>query len=182
MATTTPVLDGTYELDRTHSTVQFAVRHAGVSTFRGSFVDFGARLIIEEGVAVLEAGAAVQSISIVDPPEFREHVVQGNDFFAADAHPRIVFESARIDLVEDARSTVYGGLEIRGVRRPVTAMATFTPPTEDPFGNTRIGLAVNATIDRRGWGMDWQLQLPSGGDALGWDVDVSAHLEFTKDV
>jgi polyisoprenoid-binding protein YceI len=175
------VLDGTYELDRTHSTVQFAVRHAGVSTFRASFADLVARLIIESGVAVLEAGAAVESISIVDPPEFREHVVHGNDFFAADAHPRIGFESARIDLVDDARLTVDGVLEIRGVRRPVTAMARLTPPAEDPFGNTRIGLAVEATIDRRSWGMDWQMQLPGGGDALGCEVDISAHLEFTKD-
>jgi polyisoprenoid-binding protein YceI len=181
MATTIPVLDGTYELDRTHSTVQFAVRHAGVSTFRASFADLDARLSIEDGKAVLAAGAAVESISIVDPPEFREHVVHGNDFFAADRHPRIRFESARIDVVEDARVTVYGVLEIRGVQRPVTATATFTPPTEDPFGNTRIGLAVAGTIDRRSWGMDWQMELPRGGDAVGWEVGVTAQLEFTKE-
>ena len=54
MATTTPALDGTYELDRTHSTVQFAIRHVGVSTFRGSFADLEARLIIEDEVASLE--------------------------------------------------------------------------------------------------------------------------------
>ena len=51
MATTTPVLEGTYELDRTHSTVQFAIRHVGVSTFRGSFADPEAALVIEDEVA-----------------------------------------------------------------------------------------------------------------------------------
>jgi polyisoprenoid-binding protein YceI len=181
MATTMPVLDGTYELDRTHSTVQFAVRHAGVSTFRASFADIDARLTIEGGTAVLAAGTAVESISIVDPPEFREHVVHGNDFFAAEVYPRIGFESARIDLVEDARVTISGVLEIRGVRRPVRATAAFTPPTEDPFGITRIGLAVTGTLDRRSWGMDWQMELPRGGDALGWEVEVSAQLEFAKE-
>jgi polyisoprenoid-binding protein YceI len=181
MATTTPVLDGTYELDRTHSTVQFAVRHAGVSTFRGSFAEVDARLVIEGGEAVLTAGAAVESISIVDPPEFREHVVRGDDFFAAGAHPRIGFESARVQLVVDETLTAYGVLEIRGVRRPVTATGMFTPPTEDPFGNIKLGLAVKAAIDRRSWGMDWQMELPSGGDALGWEVEISAQLEFTKD-
>jgi polyisoprenoid-binding protein YceI len=181
MATTTPVLDGTYELDRTHSTVQFAVRHVGVSSFRASFGDLDARLVINGGVARLEAGAPVEAISIVDPPDFREHIVRGSDFFAADAHPRIGFESARIDLVGDAGLTVHGVLEIRGVTRPVTAIGTFTPPTEDPFGTTRIGLALRGAIDRRTWGMDWQMQLPNGGDALGWEVEISAQLEFTKD-
>ena len=181
MATTAPALDGTYELDRTHSTVQFTVRHVGVSSFRASFADLDARLVIDGGVAVLEAGAAVESISIVDPPEFREHIVRGGDFFAADAHPRIGFESGRFELVEDAAITVSGELEIRGVRQPVTAVGTFTPPTEDPFGNTRIGLAVEGTVDRRSWGMDWQMELPRGGDALGWEVEISAHLEFAKE-
>jgi polyisoprenoid-binding protein YceI len=181
MATTMPVLDGTYELDRTHSTVQFSVRHVGVSTFRASFGDLDARLTIVGGKAALAAGTAVESISIVDPPEFREHVVHGHDFFAAHAHPQIRFESAQIDVVEDARVALHGVLEIRGVERPVTAMATFTPPTEDPFGNIKIGLALAATIDRRHWGMGWQTELPGGGDALGWEVDVSAQLEFAKE-
>jgi polyisoprenoid-binding protein YceI len=180
MATLLPELDGTYELDRTHSTVQFAVRHVGVSAFRGSFAELTARLVIDRGVAVLEAGAAVESISIVEPPEFREHVVRGSEFFAADAHPDIRFKSDRIELVEEPVLTVAGVLEIRGVTRPATATATLTPPTEDPFGKTKLGVALDATIDRRSWGMDWQMQLPNGGDALGWDVEITAQLEFTK--
>jgi len=181
MATMMPVLDGTYVLDRTHSTAQFAVRHVGVSTFRGSFADVDARLLIECGAAVLSASAEVESISIVDPPEFREHVVRGDDFFAAAEHPRIRFDAARVQLVADETLTVYGVLEIRGVKCPVSAMGTFTPLTEDPFGDTKLGLAISATVDRRSWGMDWQMELPSGGDALGWEVEVSAQLEFRKD-
>ena len=84
MAMTTPVLEGTYELDRTHSTVQFAVRHVGVSTFRASFGVIDARLVIGNDTAELQAAADVESISIGEPLEFREHVVRGSDFFAAD--------------------------------------------------------------------------------------------------
>jgi polyisoprenoid-binding protein YceI len=62
----------------------------------------------------------------------------------------------------------------------VTATGTFTPPTEDPFGGIRIGFDLEATLDRREWGLDWQMPLPSGGDALGWNVEVSAQLELTK--
>jgi polyisoprenoid-binding protein YceI len=180
MTMTKTTLDGTYELDRTHSTVQFAVLHAGVSTFRGSFTDVDARLVITDDIAGLEAGTVVESISIVDPPEFREHVVRGEDFFAADAHPRLEFRSTRLAFDHDGALTVYGVLEIRGVKQHVSGSGEFTPPTEDPFGNTRVGIAVRSTLDRRLWGMDWQMELPAGGDALGWVVEVTAQLEFTK--
>jgi polyisoprenoid-binding protein YceI len=62
----------------------------------------------------------------------------------------------------------------------VTARGTFIPPTEDPFGGQRVGLALAAAIDRKDWGLDWQAPLPNGGDALGWEVEISAHLELTR--
>ena len=180
MAMTTPVLEGTYELDRTHSTVQFAVRHVGVSTFRASFGVIDARLVIGNDTAELQAAADVESISIGEPLEFREHVVRGSDFFAADEHPRISFRSTEIQLADDGTTTVAGDLEIRGISQPVSATGTFSPPTEDPFGGIRVGFHLDATLDRRAWGMDWQLPLPAGGDALGWDVEINAQLELTK--
>jgi len=171
---------GAYDLDRTHSTVQFAVRHLAVSTYRGSFGDIEARLTVENGAAELEARALAESVSIVEPPEFREHVVRGHDFFAADDHPLITFQSSTSVFDDDGRATVTGQLTIRGVSRTVTAQGTFSPPTEDPFGGARVGLELAATIDRKDWGLDWQAELPSGGDALGWSVELSAHLEFTR--
>jgi polyisoprenoid-binding protein YceI len=91
------------------------------------------------------------------------------------------FRSTRIELVEDGTASVDGVLEIRGVERPVRAAGTFAPPTEDPSGRTRLGFALAGTIDRRSWGMDWQLPLPAGGDALAWEVEITAHLELTRD-
>jgi polyisoprenoid-binding protein YceI len=180
MATAVQAADGVYELDNAHSTAQFAVRHVGVSTFRASFGRIDARLVLADGTGELDASATVESVSIADPPEFREHVVHGDDFFAAGVHPRIAFRSTSIELGDDRRATVSGELVVRGVSAPVTATGTFTPPTEDPFGGTRIGLELQATIDRRAWGMHWQMPLPNGGDALGWDVAVTAHLELTR--
>lgn len=180
MAATAPRIEGRYELDRTHSTVEFAVRHLTVSTFRASFGDFDARLTINEGAAELEAHAVAESISIVEPPEFREHVVRGQDFFAADDHPLITFRSTSLELDDEGNAIVSGELTIRGVRRTVTARGRFSPPTEDPFGGYRAGLALAATIDRKDWGMDWQAPLPNGDDALGWDVEVTAQLELTR--
>lgn len=181
MAIAVQPFEGTYELDRNHSSFQFAVKHLNLSTFRASFSDIDARLAADGGVLVLEGYVRAESISIVEP-EFRAHVVRGADFFKADAHPLITFRSTSVVLGDDRSASVSGELEIRGVSRPVTASGTYVPPTEDPFGLSRAAVELRATVDRREWEMNWQLPLPDGGDALGWEVEITAQLELVGKV
>jgi polyisoprenoid-binding protein YceI len=178
MATAVQPSTGTYDLDPDHSSIQFAVEHLGVSTFRASFADIHARLAID-GETTLAGSASVESVSITQP-DFRRHVVRGDDFFAADEHPSITFRSTDVALERDGRAVVSGELVIRGVSRPVTARGTHRPATLDPSGNVRVGLELSSTVDRRAWGMSWQMPLPDGSDALGWDVRVTVHLELVK--
>jgi polyisoprenoid-binding protein YceI len=179
MATTVRPFAGTYELDREHSTVQFAVRHVQVSTFRGQFGDVDVRLVADGDAIVLEGETLVESISITQP-EFRDHVVRGSDFFDADAHPHISFRSTDVELGDDGEATVQGELTIRGVSRPVAARGTYQPTREDPFGNHRAGFDLRATVDRRSFDLTWQLPLPDGSDALGWEVEITAQLELVR--
>lgn len=178
MSTAILPFSGTYDIDRTHSSVHFAVMHI-VSTFRASFDGVGGRLVSNDDGTTLEASTPVESLSIVDP-ELREHVVRGDDFFHADAHPELSFHSTDIELRDDGSATVNGELTIRGITRPVTAEGSYRPPTVDPFGVVRAALALHATVDRRDWGLSWQLPLPEGGDAVGWDVGLTAELEFVE--
>jgi polyisoprenoid-binding protein YceI len=171
---------GVFEADRTHSSLHFAVGHMKVSTFRASFGDVDARLIVDTAQLRLEGAARVESISIADPPEFRDHVVRGADFFDADNHPEILFRSGRVDLAEDGTATVDGELTIKGVSRPIRATGTYHRPVEDPFGLLRAALELRAVLDRRDWGLNWQAPLPGGADVLGWDVELTVQLELVK--
>jgi polyisoprenoid-binding protein YceI len=179
MAVAVHPFEGTYELDPNHSSFQFEVEHLNLSTFRASFAEIDARLADDDGALVLEGQARAESISIVDP-EFRQHVVHGADFFDAGVHPLITFRSTSVELGDDRSVSVTGELEIRGVSRAVTASGTFAPPTTDPSGRSRGGLELRATVDRRNWDMNWQLPLPDGSDAVGWHVEITAHLELVK--
>lgn len=180
MATAVQPFAGTYELDRAHSTVHFAVRHQQISTFLASFGDVDARLTADDNTLALEGQASVQSVSITEPREFRDHVVRGGDFFDADTHPLITFRSTSIELGDDGTVTISGELTIRGATRTITARGTYQPTREDPFGAYRAGLELRATVDRRSWEMNWQMPLPDGSDALGWDVEITAQLELIK--
>ena len=74
-----------------------------------------------------------------------------------------------------------GELTIRGVTRPFVATGTYQPPVEDPYGSIRTAVELDATVDRRDRGMDWQMLLPDGGDVLGYDVRLSMNVEFIKE-
>jgi len=181
MAIAVQPFEGTYSLDSNHSSFEFSVTHLGLSAYRASFGDIDARLAAEpDGTIALVGHARVDSISITDP-DFRTHVVHGADFFEAGSHPLIVFRSTGIELGEDRSAVVSGELAIRGVSQPVTATGTYSPTITDPFGVSRAALELRATVDRREWGLDWQLSRPDGGDALGWEVELTAVLELVKE-
>jgi polyisoprenoid-binding protein YceI len=181
MITATQDFTGTFTADPHHSSFLFAVQHMKVSTFRASFGDVEALLEVGESGISLEGRARVASVSITDPPEMREHVVSGEDFFDAANHPEIVFRSTRVELTDDGGVAVDGELEIKGIARPVSATGTFRAPLEDPFGTTRAAIELSTVVDRRDWGMTWQLPLPDGGDAVGYEVELSAQLELVKE-
>jgi polyisoprenoid-binding protein YceI len=172
---------GTYSADADHSFVGFTVLHMGVSTFRGSFSDVSASVAVgDDGALKLRGSTQVESVSILSPPEFRTHVL-GPDFFDAERHPVISFESDLVRPGEDGTITVEGSMTIRNVTREIVATGTWKAPVEDPYGNMRAGIELTTTVDRRDYGMAWNAQLPKGGDALGTRVTLTVHLELIGD-
>jgi polyisoprenoid-binding protein YceI len=181
MSLTTPaVFDGIYEADPNHSSLEAGTTHMGVGSFRTRFDRVTARLTATEGGIELDGEVPVESIAIKEPPEFREHVVNGHDFFNASEFPAIAFTSDAITLNGDGTLELVGALTIKGVSREIRATGTYRPPIADPFGNTRAAIDLRTEIDRREFGISWQAELPSGGDALGWTVWIEANLEFVR--
>jgi polyisoprenoid-binding protein YceI len=173
MSTATQPLTGTFVADPVHSSFQFAVKHMKVATFRAGFDEVEARL--SDGV--LEGRAKVDSVSVTNPPELREHLVNSPDFFAGQD---IVFRSTDVELREDGTAKVEGDLTIKGITKPVEATGTYQPPVQDPYGGVRSALELSATLDRREWDLNWQAPLPSGEDVLAWDVTLSVNLELVR--
>lgn len=181
MTTATQPFTGTYIVDPVHSTVGFAVKHMKVSLFRAWFTEIEARIVADEQGVEFVGTARVASVSIKAPQEFREHVLYGAEFFDGQNHPQITANATEIVFAEDGLLTVQGELTLRGVTRPVTATGRYQSPIEDPVGSTRAALEFTTTIDRRDWGMDWQMPLPGGGDTVGNLVELSANLELVKE-
>jgi polyisoprenoid-binding protein YceI len=178
MTTVTKVrpFEGIFQADPVHSSFGFSIEHMGVSTFRGTLSDVRATLHAGDDRIALEGAAKAESISIQDPPEFRAHVL-GPEFFDADNHPEVTYRSEDVELRDDGSASVDGELTIRGITRRVTATGTYVAPREGPRG-LHGALELEATFDRRDFGFDWQMELPGGGNAAGWEVTLTAHLEL----
>jgi polyisoprenoid-binding protein YceI len=175
MSTTTiqQIPAGTYTVDPVHSTFGFTVKHNGVSKFRGQFEQVDATL--EDGVLI--GAAQVESVKTAIP-DLKGHLLSPDFFNVAEA-PTITFRSNDIRIAEDGTVEVDGDLTIRGIAKPVTAIGTFASGV-GISGAEVAGFDLEATIDRRDYGLNWQAQLPKGGDVLGWDVTLQVHLELAK--
>jgi polyisoprenoid-binding protein YceI len=156
---TTPLAPaGTWAADPVHSNVSFEVGYAGVNTFRGGFKEFTAVLSGDS----LTGSAKVASVDVKDE-QLNGHL-QTPDFFDAERFPELTFEATELTKGEDG--TIAG--RIAGA------------PATDPFGRERLGLRLEATIDRNEYGVSWNAPNQSGGNYLADDVALVAELALVR--
>ncbi len=169
---------GTYTVDPVHSSIHFAVVHNGVSTFRSGFRSYGAKLEGGERPR-LEGTVDVASVDVSE--EMLKGRLLSPEFFDAERHPRLKFASTGFDVAEDGTLTLRGKLEIRGVEHEVEAGGRIAQLGTDLGGSARVGLSLEAAVDRRSFGLDWQAELPSGGEVLDYAVTISVDLELVAE-
>ncbi len=170
--TATQLPTGTWGLDKVHSNVGFAVDYMA-GTFTGSFSDIDASLV--DGV--LNGSAKVASVQVKD--ENLEAHLQSPDFFDAERNPELTFSSKSIDVDAD-KLTIDGEITIKGHTEPVEIVGVYTEPFADPFGGTRLGLKLEANVDRTKFGVSWNNPLPSGEPALSNEVTLIAELQLSQ--
>jgi polyisoprenoid-binding protein YceI len=171
---TTSIPAGTWGLDPIHSDVGFAVTYSGAGTVRGGFKGFDAKLIDGK----LEGSAKVASVSF-DEPQLVGHL-QSPDFFDAEQFPELHFASKSIERRGD-EITIDGEITLRGMTKPVTIVGTAVGPMPYLDGTTpRFAFDVETTVDRRDFGINWNMDIPGGGPALGNDVKITANLALVQ--
>ncbi len=169
---------GTWVVDPVHSSVTFAVAHNGVTTFRSGFERYEARLSGGEQPR-LEGTVEVESIEI-DEEMLKGHLLSP-EFFDTQRFPQLRFRSTELSVGEDGALHVAGELEIHGETRKVEASGRFAQLGGDLAGKARVGLSIESTVDRRDFGLDWQAELPSGGEVLDYAVTISVELELVAE-
>ncbi len=170
---------GRYEIDPSHSVVEFSIRHLGLARVRGRFTSFRGTLHIAEDPfeSRLEATIDAASIDTSDPQ--RDGHLRSPDFLDVETHPQIQFHSTEIRQDGD-KWLVDGELAVRDRTRPVTLSVEFEGEARDPWGNARLGLSAAAEVSRDEFGLTWNQPLEAGGWLVGKQVKIELSVEAVR--
>lgn len=170
---------GTWVIDPTHSSVGFSVRHLMISKVKGTFDQFEATFVTGENPLDTKVSAVAQVASINTNEENRDGHLRTNDFFEAETHPTISFESTGVK-VKDAAEGEYivtGNLTIKGVTKSVDFDFEFGGFATDPYGNYKAAATAEAEINRNDFGLTWNAPLETGGALVGEKVKITIDLQ-----
>ena len=168
---------GVWRADPPFSSVTFKVRHLGARDYRAGFREIDATL--EPAAGTLVASVPVASLDL-NNPVIRERMLS-DEFLDAARFPQVRWVVSQIEGDDSRAISASGELSIHGHTQTVAANGKVGLPGPGLLSpENRVGLELSATIDRRDFGLDWQEQLPGGGDTLGWDVTLEALLELVE--
>lgn len=163
----------TWTMDPDHSSVEFSVRHAGISKVKGTFDKVEATATPGDRTHVT---VRMETDSLNTKSEGRDAHLKSADFFDVENHPEIAFEGE----VSENNETLEGTLTIRGVSRPHSFSIEEVETAVDAFGAERIGVEAKSTLDRTDFGLTWNAALEAGGVLVSNKVAININASFVK--
>ena len=175
MATTT------WNLDSAHSEVTFKVKHLVISTVSGQFKSFSSAVSTEgDDFTTAKISFEIEAASIDTGMEMRDGHLKGDDFFNAEAFPKITFVAKAVRQVDGADHEIDGDLTIRDVTKPVTLKAEFGGIAKDPYGQIKAGFEVEGKIKRSEFNLSWNALTEAGGAVVSDEVKFQANVQYIK--
>jgi polyisoprenoid-binding protein YceI len=172
---------GSYALDQSHSHVSFSARHLMVTKVRGRFPVTAGHLDIAQDPtqSSVEATIDVSAVDSGDPK--RDEHLRSADFFDAEQYPTVTFRSTRVHDRGDGEFTLEGELTVRDSTRPVTLQGEYLGSQDSPWGDTRVGFTAETEINRKDWGLSWNVALETGGVLVGDKIKLTIDAEWVKE-
>ena len=179
MSTATAVAT-TWNLDTTHTEVQFKVKHLVIATVTGFFKKFSGSLESEtEDFDGASVNFSLDATSIDTNNADRDAHLKSADFFAAEQYPSLDF-SGTLKKVSGSDYKLDGALTIRGTTKAVVLDVEFGGIMVDPWGNTKAGFEINGKINRKDFGLNWNALTEAGGMVVSEDVKIHINAELAK--
>jgi len=171
-----------WDVDPSHSSANFKVRHLMVSHVRGELGPIaGTVWIDDQDVTRSRVDISIDARKIATRDDKRDEHLRSADFLDVANHPTVTFKSTRVERGAGDELRVTGDLTIHGTTRPVTlAVDSLAPAVGDPWGNTKRGATAHAKINRKEWGLGWNVGLEAGGVLVGEEVGIELEVELLK--
>ena len=171
---------GTWTVDPSHSAVNFVARHLMVSKVRGHFGTFNGTVTVADDPLQSTLDATVEVGSLTTGDVRRDEHLRSNDFFDAERYPTMHLVSTNIEARGDNEFLLHTNLTIRGITKPVDFKLEFDGVSRDPWGGTRAGFTARADVNRKDWGLEWNMALETGGVLVSDKVTIELEVEAVK--
>lgn len=165
-------------IDPAHSMLEFRAKHMMFTTVRGQFNKFEGKLDLDmqsPEKSQIEGSVEVNSINSGD--ENRDTHLRSEDFFDVENHPKMTFRSTKIERKADNEFKVQGDLTIRGTTRSITWDVEVAELGKDPWGNPRLGFSAETKLNRKDFGLNWNVALETGGWLVSDEIKILAEVQ-----
>lgn len=172
----------TWQIDPAHTSSQFSVRHLGISTVRGVFQKTTGTVTWDPADPTkTQIDATIDANSVDTRVQMRDNDLRSAHFFDVAKYPTITFKSKHAEVAGAGKLKVTGDLTIHGVTKEVTLdVEELRGPAKDPWGGTRVGATAKTKINRKDFGLQWNVGLEAGGILVGEEVSITIEAEFTQ--
>jgi polyisoprenoid-binding protein YceI len=166
-----------WTLDNAHTTVGVAAKHLMLTTVRGRFSGVRGEIDFDPKVPLrAKAWLEIDAASVDTGDAKRDAHLRSADFLDVEHHPTIRFESTSIRR-EAGPFLVTGDLTIRGTTKPVAVKVEVSDVLDDPWGGKRVAFEATSKIDRRDWGLVWNMPLANGGVLVSNDLTIEVSIQ-----
>jgi polyisoprenoid-binding protein YceI/DNA-binding MarR family transcriptional regulator len=169
-----------WSIDSSHSAANFAVKHMMFSTVRGTLGTVTGTIVEDTSdITRSSAEASIDLSTLSTRDEKRDAHLKSADFFHHEQHPTVTFKSTRVEGSGDTFKVI-GDLTIHGVSKPVTLNVTKTGTGTNPWGMQVAAFEATTTLNRKDFGLNWNVALEAGGVLVGETVKVEIDIEAVK--
>jgi len=170
-----------WQIDSSHSHINFTARHMMISKVRGSFESFSGTVNFNEENPVnstVEIAVDLSSINTRDAQ--RDGHLKSPDFFDVESHPTMRFVSTRVEQIDENNGRLIGDLTIKGVTHEVALDVEYAGVAKSPWGTESAGFSATGSLNRKDWGLNWNQALETGGVLVGDKINIEIELELVK--
>ncbi len=172
-----------WQIDQSHSEIQFSAKHLMISTVRGRFNSYtGTIEADEQNPTAATVNVQIDASSLVTGEEKRDGHLRSPDFLDVEQFPYITFKSTRVEQVDGTHGKLIGDLTIRDITKEVVLDFEYAGQAKTPWGTTSAGFNAITKINRKDWNLNWNVALETGGWLVGDQITISIELELVKQV
>lgn len=170
-----------WKIDSAHSEINFTVRHMMIANVRGRFENFAGNVEFDlENPENSSVEVEIDTTSINTREPQRDAHLKSADFMDVEKYPQMVFKSTRIEVLDENSGRIHGNLTIKNITKPVVLEATYAGQAKSPWGTTSAGFTASTKINRKDWGLTWNVALETGGWLVGEEIKIELEMEIVK--